>query len=421
MKFLATLTTSMLLFSISSDMLHAQQHYRSPTQSSDLWNNPSSLDQGYNQQAQSQQRQYQQSQFEQQQLQQRQQLQQQQAQQAQIPQSQMHRYRPAPYQYQAPQQSGSGQNVSYQLSQDPVGLTAYQRQSPINNQSYETSPSDMPMTLNGSGNEITYDSVLDSSCGYQTGCNTSCCPPCGVVFGVESTFFRYNRSDGTRYGTSGTQEVVSFNYNYSPRITLGYACKCGPGFRMRWFNYNNFVAGGAAGQGLGVNTTIWDFEVFRPYQVSSDWAVELSAGFRIADFRETMQDGAGGSEVRVNDVEAFGFITGIESRHRLGYGSVYGRVRYGILTGDKYVRNDNTPVAITLNDSIFAMTELAMGYQWQHRIGGCYTGVVRIGAEWQHWENFSSAFVNTAPGGEDFSGPSDVGFVGLTLEAGIYF
>ncbi len=64
-----------------------------------------------------------------------------------------------------------------------------------------------------------------------------CCDQSGWIFGAEATFFKYHRTDGVRYG-GGNLDETQFDYNVSPRLTLGYVNCDGLGIRVRYWNYD---------------------------------------------------------------------------------------------------------------------------------------------------------------------------------------
>ncbi len=247
------------------------------------------------------------------------------------------------------------------------------------------------------------------------------CSGCGGWFmDAEATYFQYHRADGVRFGTSGPVEVTDFDFEIAPRITIGHCGGAYGGFRARWWDYDHFASGRIAGQGLRVETVVWDFEWFDTIFANHKWAVEVSAGLRYNEFTETMIDS--GNEFRINDFDGFGAVLGSEVHRAFWKGTVYARGKYAILTGDKFIRNDNAGGGqLTLNDTVQSVSELAIGYQQTRRVWNNALLVTQFGVEWQQWDNYSSGFRNTMPGGEDFSGPSDVGFAGFTSMVGLYY
>jgi hypothetical protein len=80
--------------------------------------------------------------------------------------------------------------------------------------------------------------------------------------------------------------------------------------------------------------------------------------------------------------------------------------------------NANNPQQERLLDATVGMTELAFGYDYVMPMCNGSYAFAGVQAEWQNWYNYTSSFENTA-NDEDFGGPSDVGFGGFGVRAGI--
>lgn len=268
-----------------------------------------------------------------------------------------------------------------------------------------------------------FDGICDMTCGQGRG-----------FYGeAEALFFRYNRADGTRIGdaVSGNEDV-DFDHEFAPRLTFGFVGRSGLGTRIRWFEFDETAAANDAGDFLGVDTYTVDIEAFERFSLNRCWDLELSGGVRYNEFDEVMFDASGGSETRRNSFTGWGGILGLTASRNVGdWGGVYGRVRQSVLRGDKLVENEDDDVdSVTLQDSIFGVTELAMGWEYTRETNRGSLLSLRAGYEWQLWQNYSSSFLGpdrdplTAAGlsGEDiFSGPADVGFDGFTLSAALQF
>lgn len=265
--------------------------------------------------------------------------------------------------------------------------------------------------------------ICDSTCG--TG---------GYFFTAEALIFQYFRSDGVRAGSfnnvpAATTDDIDFDHVATPRFTVGFVSDSGIGARLRYWEFAQsgapvFAASGAA---MTVDTYNLDFELFERFQVTNCWDVEISAGIRYNEFDESMSDPIPAS-TRFNSFTGFGGILGLEGIRHLGaYGSLYSRARFGILQDDHFVSNLNVGAAqnAVLLDCTHTMTELAFGYErtFETSRGRLFFG--RLGYEWQHWTNFSSAFTpfTTAPANPPaaFAGQSDVGFGGVALALGVEF
>lgn len=267
------------------------------------------------------------------------------------------------------------------------------------------------------------------ACSCDTNCGTLLCDanPCkggGLLFQAETLFMKYTRADGNRVG-NGAGEDVDWDYDITPRITLGYVTDSGLGFRTRFWEFDHSQATiNGGGEQLSVDTYNIDLELFERFSITRCWDVELSGGMRYNYFEEHMQDPL---ENRFNRFHGWGGILGIEATRQLGARSgMYGRVRQAILVDDKFVQNQGfdspgqtgVPESALLRDATVGMTELAMGWEYRRPFAGNSMLTFRSGYEWQNWQNFSSSFAGpTDPGfdGEEvFSGPADVGFHGFT-------
>lgn len=262
-----------------------------------------------------------------------------------------------------------------------------------------------------------------AACSCGTNCGTLLCDsnPCkggGLLFQAETLFMKYNRADGVRVG-DGANEDVDWDYDITPRITLGYVTDSGLGFRTRFWEFDHGQQSeGGGNEFLDVDTFNIDFELFERFSLTSCWDVELSGGMRYNQFEEHMRDLG---QDRINRFNGWGGIVGIEATRKLsGRSGMYGRLRQAVLVDDKMVQNEGLllPVREDLRDVTVGMTELALGWEYRRAFAGNSMLTFRSGYEWQNWQNFSSSFTGpVAPvaGASTFSGPADVGFDGFTL------
>lgn len=262
------------------------------------------------------------------------------------------------------------------------------------------------------------------ACSCDTNCGTLLCDanPCkggGWLFQAETLFMKYNRADGVRVG-DGAGEDVNWDYDITPRITLGYVTDSGLGFRTRFWEFDHTqstINGG--GEDLSVDTYNIDLELFERFSITRCWDVELSGGMRYNYFEEHMNDD---DEDRINRFHGWGGMVGIEATRQLTARSgIFGRIRQAILVDDKFVENDaaNVPAeSELLRDVTVGMTELALGWEYRRPFARNSMLTFRSGYEWQNWQNFSSSFTGPMDPGaseEIFTGPADVGFDGFTL------
>jgi hypothetical protein len=263
---------------------------------------------------------------------------------------------------------------------------------------------------------------VGNSCGGQPdGCCECCSHSSGVWAMGELMFFRYHRADGVRVGVDDG-EGAEFDFEKTPRITVGWVREDGLGVRARYWEFDHNAAAlgpDEVGSRLDVDTYTFDFELFDTFCLNRNWDLELSAGIRYCDFLEVMVDGDA-AEVRLNAFNGFGGVASAELRRCIGTsGHIWVRARMAILMDDKDIFNDNGGgQQVRLLDATVGMTELAFGYDLVMPLSRSVYAFAGVQAEWQNWYNFSSGFEDTA-NTEDFAGPADVGFGGYGFRAGI--
>jgi len=279
----------------------------------------------------------------------------------------------------------------------------------------------------------------ESNCGCQPcyqpcgtcGCFEPYCHSSGWWASAEVIWFKYHRADGAREGVLDN-EVTEFDLETTPRITIGWVGTDGLGLRARYWEFDHCAPARGTdppppvivdeeGFSLCVDTYTLDVEVFDTFCLNRNWDLELAAGIRYNEFLEAMDDNdLGVVEDRFNDFSGFGIVTSAELRRAIGTsGIVWARARGSILMDDKDVFNeDGARQQVRLIDVTVGTTELAFGYDYVMPIDCGSYWYLRLQAEWQTWYNYSSSFVDTAAN-EDFGGPSDVGFAGVGIGAGI--
>lgn len=237
----------------------------------------------------------------------------------------------------------------------------------------------------------------------------SCCHQGGWTAGVEMTWFRYHRADGNRVGVvsgANDDDAVEFDFKQAPRVTLGYVSPDGMGVRARWWQFDQKQGANDVSKGsLGVDTYNIDIEIFEEIDLTPCASVELFAGMRYNDFDENF---VGDNATRILNVNSstYGGVFGTQVNRIIQRGKLFARVRGAILMDDANVLNASDVVVRT--DMIQGMTEFATGFE----VVQCTPyGSIRfmLGAEWQHWFNYSTEFDTTTSGG-----PTDVGFGGIT-------
>ena len=259
---------------------------------------------------------------------------------------------------------------------------------------------------------------------------------CGQKFKCGPTWFgttellltKYYRTDGVRVGTAtsaASDERVKFDFNATPRVTLGVIGEDGLGLRGQWFEYSHAEDANVAatninppGQRFAIDAYTVDLEVFEEFQVHENWGLELSGGFRHSGFEEVMRDNA---EIRTHDFNGIGPVVGIEARRRFLGGRLYGRFQAATLFGDKHRDNDSAGDTEELRDSIHTQLEIAGGFRAERPLGKAATLSWWAGFESADWLAFSSNFNNdggTIREGQ-WSGNADVGFASFVFGLGI--
>lgn len=259
----------------------------------------------------------------------------------------------------------------------------------------------------------------------------SCCDPCSsdaccrprLLVEAEATLFRYYRANGVRVGDDAPGDDVRFGWEGAPRFTLGYVTASGLGFRTRYWDFNQTAA---AKEGLPsrltVDTYTLDLELFESFALNNRWSVEFSAGVRYNDFQEKFFDVVGDTELRHNTFFGWGGILGVEVKRQLFCnGALFGRCR-GALLMDDSLRSNIGSGNERLLDTTRGVVELAMGYEYRRCLSNGAEVYGRIGAEWQHWVNYSSNFTEGTTDPERFwTGSSDVGFMGMVVSLGLSY
>ncbi len=120
-----------------------------------------------------------------------------------------------------------------------------------------------------------------------------------------------------------------------------------------------------------------------------------------------------------NSFDGLGAIVGTQVNRSFGYVDGYARFRYSIIMDDK-VTYDDTDGQVWMNDSLVAMSEIALGISKSYCLNSGATLTANFGVEWQQWQNFSSNF-DTQVTASDLDGHSDVGFFGFVIGAQLVY
>jgi hypothetical protein len=255
-------------------------------------------------------------------------------------------------------------------------------------------------------------------CGTCGGCEP-CCHSRGFWAEAELLFFKYHRSDGTDEAAPGQDEdlAAGFDFEISPRITLGYVRGDGLGARIRYWYYDHDSSVSGLNRfgnpfAISVETYNIDVEVFDTIALNCNTDLEWALGLRWNEFEERFSSPAAFLQ-EFNDFSGWGGIGSVELRRCVGErGALFLRARHGILMDDAEYDTDGTPGnQFESQDVVHAVTELAIGYQYTVPTcaGGYY--FLKAQAEWQNWANYDRLFF--------FNGSPDVGFGGFGFAGGI--
>ena len=248
-----------------------------------------------------------------------------------------------------------------------------------------------------------------------------CCVDGHELFAnMEAVFLRYFRADGLRLAPATNANArVTFDFEASPRLTLGRRSCDGLGLRVRWWNYDHAAAPAIANEFLRVDMFTLDLELFDVIQPTCNSELEFSAGVRYVDFEEYLQNG----QLLKIATNALGGTVGAEFRRTTSAGGwFYARGRGGVLLGDRTVDDTDAGTLAALyqlNDTVPSFLDLGFGYQLEHCLPSGKLLRFRAGGELQKWFDLTEGIainLNTsATRFETFAGPGAVGFGGFGI------
>ena len=250
------------------------------------------------------------------------------------------------------------------------------------------------------------DAVSCDAGGYSD-CCSSCCSDCccaqgGLFVIAEATFFRFHDAGGVEDGAGDDGE---FDFEASPRITLGYANCNGRGVRVRYWDYDHDTRSDDGGL-IDVDTYNVDFELFQVLSLPCRTTLDMSVGIRYNDFFHFFEDGVLGQEQ--HSFDGIGGMFALAGRVDLNCNlSAYARFREVIMMDDAQFDT----LGGLENDVTRPIPELGFGLLYR----SCNL-VAHAGVEWQNWGNYTSnGLVNLD--GE----PHDIGFAGFVVGAGLNY
>ena len=247
-------------------------------------------------------------------------------------------------------------------------------------------------------NFTTITAVDDDNGDDDNGDADDCCPGCSYIAGIDATFMRYHRSDGV-----GNE----FDFDFAPRVTLGYVACDGLGIRVRYWDMEADNNNGAS-----IDTFTLDTELFQEYDLGCYTSLEVSAGIR---YNEWTEEGLRNTDT----FTGFGGIVGIEVTRSVAVGgSLYARLRQSIMMDDFsssgwWTDNDNGSSRL---DTTRNITEIGLGWQTSCCLCDGAELTVHVGVEWQNWANYAESHT-IGVSGVDYDGVSteDAGFGGFVI------
>lgn len=197
-------------------------------------------------------------------------------------------------------------------------------------------------------------------------CADHCCSTPGMVAGAELVLARVFGSDNGMRG---------HDYEFAPRLWLGWQGANGVGARVRWFEY--FEANPASPDDSDLHVMTFDVEATSTLPMGSNWRGLLSGGIRYAEYDE-LDEGGG----PVLGKHGAGPLIGAELHRNLSYRlNMYGIVREAIIFGNGI--NTFSPGADDYE--IFAITEIQLGVEWNRALAGTARLFARAGVEGQFY------------------------------------
>ena len=132
--------------------------------------------------------------------------------------------------------------------------------------------------------------ACDSYGSCDSGCFTGCGKSCWIL-DAEVAFLRYHRTAGVDAGLPGTPgngpQDIEFDFNATPRVTVGWVAPSGVGVRFRWWDYDHDArATNGSGDFFSVDAFTMDLEVFEEIRLTKKLWLEGSGGVRSLSFRE---------------------------------------------------------------------------------------------------------------------------------------
>jgi hypothetical protein len=234
----------------------------------------------------------------------------------------------------------------------------------------------------------------------------------GWVVAYESTFLIYHRSSGVLGFPSA--RVRDSQYEFAPRVWVGYTGPTGIGVRARYWDLNEQlpeIVIDSTTTSLTLDDSVFDLEVTNWIELGRYWSVLVSGGWRFVDFEETRRATRTAFQpfdtITVwRSLNVGGTLGGELYAHVSPNASLFATGKAAVVFGGHF----GTPREVEF-DNVRTMWESQLGVECkaQYEFGEVF---VRLAAEVQYWDHFSGSREHEK---------AAIGFSGFTTTFGIIY
>lgn len=252
-------------------------------------------------------------------------------------------------------------------------------------------------------------------------CACESCP--GWIGGVEGTMLKaHNNALALNVVAPplALQVLPGTDYEFAPRVWLGYQFAGGLGFRATYWTYEHSVASAnIPGLVTGLEATTTDLELTQTGSFCS-WDLTTSAGMRYGRIENALTIPLGAPPINLlQEFEGVGATLALNARRPVGSGglALIGGARASLLYGNNDATIDLTgagigvgAVSLVADQQTLEIFELRLGAEWSRDLGNGARFFTQTAYEAQVW--------NVAPIALGLL-DSQVGFSGLAFNIGI--
>ncbi len=197
-------------------------------------------------------------------------------------------------------------------------------------------------------------------------------------------------------GGVGSTSSDEFDFDATPRLTLGYTSCDGLGVRARYWDYDEDNFGGI--EETAIDTYTLDFEVFQAIDVGCHTRVEFSGGIRHLDY---FMDSDLNNENPIS-FDGNGLVVGLRVERDVCCTTLYGQTRFSVIMGDIFV-DDTLGI-----DHKLDQVEIEFGAARSLCLGS-YHVTVNAGVQYSNWTQLADNDLTFG------SYTNDVGWAGFIL------